>query len=64
MPYLEVLSTFRDTIRQIALDKNTSAKDFLKACDSLRDDALVPLGIALDDQDGKRYFIHCIPDCV
>jgi len=53
MPYLEVLSQFRDTIRQIALDKNTTAKDFLTACDALRDEVLVPLGVALDDQDGQ-----------
>jgi cysteinyl-tRNA synthetase len=55
MPYVEVLSTFRDTIRRMALDKNTTPKDILKACDVLRDDGLVPLGVALDDQDGTLH---------
>jgi len=61
MPYLEVLSTFRDTIRQMALDRNTTPKDILKACDVLRDDALVPLGVALDDQEDGRALVKLVP---
>jgi hypothetical protein len=62
MPCLEVLSNFRDTVRQLALDKNTTPKDILRACDSLRDDALVPLGVALDDQDGDFYLMPHLID--
>jgi len=61
MPYLDVLSNFRDTIRQMSLDKSTTPKDILKACDVLRDDALVPLGVALDDQDDGRALVKLVP---
>lgn len=53
MPYLRVLSSFRDGIRQLAISKNdNTVKDILKLCDKLRDDDLVSLGVALDDQEG------------
>ncbi|KAJ8482254.1 hypothetical protein ONZ45_g15017 [Pleurotus djamor] len=53
MPYLRVLSTFRDGVRKLAIDKGDSAlKDILALCDKLRDSDLVPLGVALDDQEG------------
>jgi len=54
LPYLRALSSFRDNIRQVAIGKGESAlKDILALCDKLRDTDLVPLGVALDDQDGK-----------
>lgn len=54
MPYLRTLSTFRDGVRQLAMKKGDSAfKDILALCDKLRDQDLVPLGVALDDQEGK-----------
>lgn len=54
MPYLRTLSSFRDGVRKIAIEKGDRAlKDILTLCDKLRDDDLVPLGIALDDQEGK-----------
>jgi len=53
MPYLRVLSSFRDGIRQLAISKSeNTVKDVLKLCDRLRDDDLVSLGVALDDQEG------------
>jgi cysteinyl-tRNA synthetase len=53
MPYLRVLSSFRDGVRQLAIAKNDNAlKEVLKLCDTLRDDDLVSLGVALDDQEG------------
>ena len=53
MPYLRVMSSFRDGVRQLAITKNDNAlKEILKLCDKLRDDDLVSLGIALDDQEG------------
>lgn len=54
MPYLRVLSSFRDGIRQLAISKGDYAtKEILTLCDKLRDSDLVPLGVALDDQEGK-----------
>ena len=54
MPYLRALSSFRDGVRMIAIGKGeTALKDILTLCDKLRDEDLVPLGVALDDQEGK-----------
>lgn len=59
MPYLRVLSTFRDSVRRMAIDKGDMAlKDILALCDKLRDSDLVPLGVALDDQEG--FTVHPI----
>jgi cysteinyl-tRNA synthetase len=53
MPYLRALSSFRDGVRRLAMDKgNDALKDILALCDNLRDTDLVPLGVALDDQPG------------
>lgn len=54
MPYLRVLSSFRDGVRQLAISKGDGAtKEILALCDKLRDIDLVPLGVALDDQEGR-----------
>ncbi|RDB25114.1 Cysteine--tRNA ligase [Hypsizygus marmoreus] len=54
MPYLRALSSFRDGVRRLAMEKSdTALKDILALCDKLRDTDLVPLGVALDDQEGK-----------
>ncbi len=56
IPYLRALSSFRDGVRQLAIGKgDTALKDILALCDKLRDADLVPLGVALDDQDGKYF---------
>ena len=56
MPYLRVLSSFRDSVRRLAITKDDGAvKNILALCDRLRDEDLVPLGVALDDQEGKQY---------
>ena len=61
MPYLGVLSSFRDDVRQLAIGKgDTALKDILALCDKLRDSDLVPLGVALDDQEGKPDSIHTL----
>lgn len=53
MPYLNVLSAFRDNVRKLAIGKgDTALKDILSLSDGLRDVDLVPLGVALDDQEG------------
>jgi cysteinyl-tRNA synthetase len=54
MPYLRILSSFRDGVRQLAISKGDhAAKEILALCDKLRDTDLVPLGVALDDQEGR-----------
>ena len=54
MPYLRSLSSFRDGVRRLAMTKGDNAlKDILALCDKLRDSDLVPLGVALDDQEGS-----------
>ncbi|KAI8096767.1 cysteinyl-tRNA synthetase [Halteromyces radiatus] len=52
MPYLHTLSGFRDQVRRMARD-NVPHKQFLEACDSLRDTQMVDLGVSLDDQEGN-----------
>ncbi|KAG9294593.1 hypothetical protein G9A89_008072 [Geosiphon pyriformis] len=53
MPYLRVLSTFRDNIRELEIQKK-SHSDILVLCDKLRDVDLVELGVSLEDrEDGK-----------
>lgn len=59
LPYLRVLSSFRDGVRQLAIAKQEdSLKEILKLCDRLRDEDLVLLGVALDDQEGilRRFY--------
>jgi cysteinyl-tRNA synthetase len=52
MPYLNVLSNFRDNVRHFAKEQKTH-NEFLALSDKLRDDDLVELGVLLDDQEGK-----------
>jgi cysteinyl-tRNA synthetase len=53
MPYLRTLSSFRDGVRRLAMEKSDGAlKEILSLCDKLRDNDLVNLGVALDDQEG------------
>jgi cysteinyl-tRNA synthetase len=53
MPYLRSLSAFRDGVRRAAMQRSEDAlKEILALCDKLRDVDLVPLGVALDDQEG------------
>lgn len=41
-------------MRKIAIGKGeTALNDILTLCDKLRDEDLVPLGVALDDQEGE-----------
>ena len=62
-PYLRTLSSFRDGVRQLAMQKGDSAlKDILALSDKLRDYDLVPLGVALDDQESEfcLFFMQCV----
>ncbi|XP_071809472.1 cysteine--tRNA ligase, cytoplasmic-like [Asterias amurensis] len=49
MPYLQVLSEFREQVRQTA--RQQKAVDILKLCDALRDEILPDLGVRLEDRD-------------
>ncbi|KIJ61294.1 hypothetical protein HYDPIDRAFT_96924 [Hydnomerulius pinastri MD-312] len=61
MPYLRALSSFRDGVRRLAIDKgDDSLKEILKLCDHLRDEGLVPLGVALDDQEDGRALVKLV----
>jgi hypothetical protein len=58
MPYIRSLSTFRDSVRRLAMGKgDTALQDILALCDRLRDVDLVPLGVALDDQEGTSFHL-------
>ncbi|XP_077475928.1 cysteine--tRNA ligase, cytoplasmic-like isoform X2 [Stigmatopora argus] len=50
MPYLSVLSDFREQVRKIARDENV--KPLLWLCDDLRDVTLPELGVRLEDHEG------------
>ncbi|EPT04661.1 hypothetical protein FOMPIDRAFT_1113207 [Fomitopsis schrenkii] len=62
MPYLRTLSSFRDGVRNLAIAKaETALKDILALSDKLRDVDLVPLGIALDDQEDGKALVKLVP---
>lgn len=52
MPYARALSSFRDGIRRLAIE-NAKLSEILALCDQLRDQEMVDLGVALDDQEGE-----------
>ncbi|KAF9350264.1 hypothetical protein BGX26_011540 [Mortierella sp. AD094] len=60
MPYLQVLSTFRDTIRSYARE-GRSAQEMLALSDKLRDEDLERLGVSLDDREDGKALIKFIP---
>ncbi|KAG9309224.1 cysteinyl-tRNA ligase [Chiua virens] len=61
LPYLRALSSFRDGVRQLAIAKrDDSLKEILKLCDRLRDENLVPLGVALDDQEDGKALVKLV----
>ncbi|KIJ09656.1 hypothetical protein PAXINDRAFT_102206 [Paxillus involutus ATCC 200175] len=62
MPYLRALSSFRDGVRRLAIAKGDgSLKEILKLCDRLQDEDLVPLGVALDDQEDGKALVKLVP---
>ncbi|THU96744.1 cysteinyl-tRNA synthetase [Dendrothele bispora CBS 962.96] len=61
MPYVRALSSFRDGVRQLAMSKGENAfKDILALCDKLRDVDLIPLGVALDDQEDGKALVKLV----
>lgn len=63
MPYLRALSTFRDEVRKKAMAKDPHS-EFLELTDRLRDEDLVPLGVALDDQEDGKALVKLMPPSV
>ncbi|KAI8993929.1 tRNA synthetases class I (C) catalytic domain-containing protein [Trametes punicea] len=62
MPYLRTLSSFRDGVRKLAIAKDENAlKEILALSDKLRDVDLVPLGVALDDQEDSKALVKLVP---
>ena len=59
MPYLHVLSGFRDKVRKLAQEKADS-KEILKLCDALRDVELFDLGVALDDRPDGTALVKLV----
>jgi len=53
IPYVRLLSSFRDKIRALAIADPSSStnQQLLSLCDILRDDDLPQLGVSLDDRD-------------
>ncbi|KAG0231526.1 hypothetical protein BGW42_000171 [Actinomortierella wolfii] len=60
LPYLQVLSTFRDNVRAMARE-GRPAKDLLALSDKLRDEDLEQLGVSLDDREDGRALIKFVP---
>ncbi|CDK28060.1 unnamed protein product [Kuraishia capsulata CBS 1993] len=56
MPFVKVLSTFRDLVRSSAIEKQ-DYKVFLDATDRIRDKDLLDLGVALDDRNNQAALI-------
>uniref|UniRef100_A0A8C1Y470 Cysteine--tRNA ligase, cytoplasmic n=1 Tax=Cyprinus carpio TaxID=7962 RepID=A0A8C1Y470_CYPCA len=50
IPYLSVLSDFREDVRKIAREEKVT--ELLRLCDELRDNTLPELGVRLEDRDG------------
>ena len=61
MPYLKVLSNFRDEVRRMAIEKSNYT-NFLKLTDSIRDHELLRLNVALDDRNGQAALIKFLTD--
>ncbi|KAF9190649.1 hypothetical protein BGZ49_003670, partial [Haplosporangium sp. Z 27] len=60
LPYLQVLSTFRDTVRSLARE-GRPAQELLALSDKLRDEDLERLGVSLDDREDGKALIKFIP---
>lgn len=52
MPYVNVLSEFRDNVRSLA--RQLKAFNILQLCDELRDNILPSIGVRLEDAEGKK----------
>lgn len=60
IPYLEALSSFRSSVRQLAR-AGAPHTDLLKLADRLRDQDLVDLGVALEDNANGSAMVKLVP---
>ncbi|XP_044872780.1 cysteine--tRNA ligase, cytoplasmic isoform X2 [Mauremys mutica] len=58
MPYLQVLSDFREGVRQIAREKKVT--EVLQLSDALRDDILPELGVRFEDHEGLPTVVKLV----
>lgn len=58
MPYLKVLSDFREAIRKIAREQKVT--EVLQLCDTVRDDILPELGVRLEDHEGLNTVVKLV----
>ncbi|XP_006134961.2 cysteine--tRNA ligase, cytoplasmic isoform X2 [Pelodiscus sinensis] len=58
MPYLQVLSDFREGVRQIAREKKVT--EALQLSDALRDDILPELGVRFEDHEGLSTVVKLV----
>ncbi|CAM5149712.1 unnamed protein product [Natator depressus] len=58
MPYLQVLSDFREGVRQIAREKKVI--EVLQLSDALRDDILPELGVRFEDHEGLPTVVKLV----
>ncbi|MCI4393059.1 hypothetical protein PGIGA_G00153050 [Pangasianodon gigas] len=58
MPYLKVLSDFREGVRKIAREQKVT--EVLQLCDTVRDDILPELGVRLEDHEGLRTVVKLV----
>lgn len=61
MPYVKVLSTFRDNVRSLAINK-ASMVEFLKLTDSVRDNDLLKLNVSLDDRNDQSALVKFLTE--
>ncbi|KAK7912652.1 hypothetical protein WMY93_012863 [Mugilogobius chulae] len=58
MPYLSVLSEFREGVRKIAREQKVT--ELLQLCDVVRDDTLPELGVRLEDHEGLPTVVKLV----
>ncbi|XP_078029221.1 cysteine--tRNA ligase, cytoplasmic isoform X1 [Epinephelus lanceolatus] len=58
MPYLSVLSDFREGVRKIAREQKVM--ELLQLCDVIRDDTLPELGVRLEDHEGLPTVVKLV----
>ncbi|XP_072320844.1 cysteine--tRNA ligase, cytoplasmic isoform X2 [Eucyclogobius newberryi] len=58
MPYLAVLSDFREGVRKIAREQKVT--ELLRLCDVVRDDTLPELGVRLEDHEGLPTVVKLV----
>ncbi|XP_028298745.1 cysteine--tRNA ligase, cytoplasmic isoform X2 [Gouania willdenowi] len=58
MPYLTVLSDFRENVRRIAREQKVT--ELLQLCDVIRDDTLPELGVRFEDHEGLPTVVKVV----